>query len=345
MTFDEEDLTRGWGGGDDGSPPEQRVELPELMVYDNDPPATARELAKLIAKRTDFLFNGNAPVRITAEDDDMPRAIEITNEAVRALAHQICVPIKISATKKNLLREPVALSQEIAGIYLNGLEGEWGLKKFRGITTAPILSDDGGIRTARGYDAASHLYCYRVPSVDVLGQPSKQDALEALNFLRMTFRTFPFAHGPLVTDPALVVEVIDTNQKPGLDESSFLVGLMTAVCRSSLELAPAFVCNAPSITGAGTGKGLLVRAMCQIASGAKPSAFTSGHDVEEFDKRLTSAFVEARPAVFLDNFNAQELKSDLLASVLTENPAMVRILGQTRNVPLHTRTFVATGSR
>src|SRR5262249_59541824 len=46
-------------------------------------------------------------------------------------------------------------------------------------------------------------------------------------------------------------------------------------------------------------------------------------------------------AVFLDNFNAKELKSDILASLLTENPAMVRIMGQTKNVPLHTRTFVA----
>ena len=59
------------------------------------------------------------------------------------------------------------------------------------------------------------------------------------------------------------------------------------------------------------------------------------------DKRLTAALVEARPAVFLDNFNAKQLKSDILASALTENPAMVRPMGHTRMVPLHTRTFIA----
>jgi hypothetical protein len=44
--------------------------------------------------------------------------------------------------------------------------------------------------------------------------------------------------------------------------------------------------------------------------------------------------------VFLDNFNAKELRSDILASVLTETPAMVRPMGQTKTVPLHTRTFI-----
>jgi hypothetical protein len=79
---------------------------------------------------------------------------------------------------------------------------------------------------------------------------------------------------------------------------------------------------------------------CVAASGVRPSAFTSGHDAEEFDKRLTSALTQARPAVFLDNFNSKSLTSDILASALTESPAMVRPMGQTKTVPLHTRTFI-----
>jgi hypothetical protein len=130
------------------------------------------------------------------------------------------------------------------------------------------------------------------------------------------------------------------NKPPGLDESTFFVALLTAVCRQSLELAPAYLVRAPTFSGAGTGKGLAVKSICVVASGVRPSAFTSGHDHEEFDKRLTAALIEARPSVFLDNFNAKELKSDILASVLTESPAMVRLMGQTKTVPLHTRTFV-----
>jgi hypothetical protein len=134
--------------------------------------------------------------------------------------------------------------------------------------------------------------------------------------------------------------VTDPSKPVGLDESTFIAALLTAVCRSSLVLAPGFLCDAPSFSGAGTGKGLLVRAICIVASGAPPSAFTTGHDGDEFDKRLTSALVRARPAVFLDNFNAKELRSDILASALTENPCEVRVLGQTKMVPLHVRTFI-----
>src|SRR5262249_25150612 len=137
------------------------------------------------------------------------------------------------------------------------------------------------------------------------------------------------------------LEVTDLTKDPGVDESAFLVSLLTAICRQCLELAPGFLCNAPHLSGAGTGKGLLVKAICIVAMGVRPSAFTSGHNEEEFDKRLTAGLIEARPCLFLDNFNAKELRSDTLASALTENPAEVRIFGQTKNVKLHVKTWIA----
>jgi hypothetical protein len=161
-----------------------------------------------------------------------------------------------------------------------------------------------------------------------------------LKKLRGFFRTFPFADATRLYDPDLAVEIVDPTKPAGLDESSFVAALLTAVCRQSLDLAPGFLCDAPNFSGAGTGKGLLVKAICIVASGVRPSAFTSGHDADELDKRLTSALTEARPAAFLDNFNSKSLTSDILASALTENPAMVRPMGQTKTVPLHTRTFI-----
>ena len=310
--------------------------LPDLVIDDRDPTAVAKALAKLIAARDDFLFNGNAPVRVAVEADGMPRAIEVTTEAVRVLAHEICNPIKKLKQGDTL----VALKTDIANIYLHGLEGRWGLKPFRGITTAPILGDDGSIRSASGYDAASGLWCHNIPALGIPERPSKQQAKAALDRLRFAFRTFPFADSESLTDPVLGVPVVDLSKPAGLDESTFLAALLTGVCRQSLELAPGFLCDAPSYSGAGCGKGKLVKAICIIASGAPPSAFTSGHDAGEFDKRLTSALVEAHPAAFLDNFNAKELRSDILASALTENPAMVRVMGHTKMVPLHVRTFI-----
>jgi hypothetical protein len=108
----------------------------------------------------------------------------------------------------------------------------------------------------------------------------------------------------------------------------------------SLPLAPGILANAPALSGAGTGKGLAVKAVCIIASGASPSAFTSGHDTEEMDKRLTAALIEARPAIFLDNYNSKDLTSNILASALTESPCEVRPMGSSTMVRLHTRTLV-----
>jgi len=71
-------------------------EPPDLLIDSSNPTATARRLAALIAQRYDFLFNGNAPVRIAVEAGNLPRAIEVTNEAVRVLAHEICKPMRLS---------------------------------------------------------------------------------------------------------------------------------------------------------------------------------------------------------------------------------------------------------
>jgi hypothetical protein len=270
-------------------------ELPELLIKDSNLPGTAKALAKLIAQKDRFLFNGHAPVRVTVEADCMPRALEVTIEAVRVYAHEICRPVKARKVKDQdtgeemIERIPITLPKDIAALYLSGLEGQWGLSRLRGITTAPILTADGGIRTATGYDPESELY-----------------AINALHELRNFFRTFPFADGEKKFDPGLGVQVVDQDKPIGMDESTFLVALMTAVCRQSLDFAPGFLARAPNISGAGTGKGYLVKAAAIVSSGARPAAFTGGHDKEECEKRITAALTGVQPVIFLDNYNAQE---------------------------------------
>jgi hypothetical protein len=170
--------------------------------------------------------------------------------------------------------------------------------------------------------------------------PSRLDAEVALRHLRLAFRTFPFSDAER-SRMSQGVEIVDVTSSPGRDESAFLVSLLTACCRSCLELAPGVLLTAPTLSGAGSGKGLLVRAICAIAFGIRPRAFTMGSDRHELDKRLAAELVEAQPALFLDNANGVALRSDTLASVLTERPARVRLLGQTRMVPLNSTAFIA----
>jgi hypothetical protein len=230
------------------------------------------------------------------------------------------------------------LSKDVAGLYLDGLQGRWGLKRFEGITTAPILANDGSFRNGFGYDETTGLWCHNIPAVEVPERPTKEQAKASLDTLRRFFRTFPFADAETIRDQE--IDVVNHKAPIGLDESSFLASLMTGVCRASLPLAPGILANAPAISGAGTGKGLITKAICIIASGATPSAFTSGHDEQELDKRLVAALIEARPAIFLDNYNSKDLKSDTLASALSENPCEVRPMGHTAMVKLHTHTLI-----
>jgi hypothetical protein len=239
---------------------------PELIINQSDPTATATELAALIAMREDFLFNGHAPVRVAAETDNLPRAIEVTNEAVRVYAHKLCRPIKVTKAKNETKTVPVPLSWDIAQLYLKGLEGAWELRNFRGITTSPILKHDGSVRIATGFDCETGLRCHNIPDLIIPEEPTETEARVALQSLREFFQTFPYADGAHISRSEHGVETTDFAKPMGLDESTFLAALLTAVCRQSLELAPAYLVRAPRFSGAGTGKGLAVKALSLLAA-------------------------------------------------------------------------------
>jgi hypothetical protein len=137
------------------------------------------------------------------------------------------------------------------------------------------------------------------------------------------------------------LNVVDLKYPPGLAESSFLCALFTAVCRPSLHLAPGVLVSAPAVTGAGAGKGLMVRCIAEVAFGVQPPVFTAGHDQAELDKRLVAALIEGGPMVCLDNVNGITLRSDTLASVLTERPATVRELGRSKMIRLDSAAFIS----
>ena len=310
---------------------------PELVIHAGNLPATAEALRDLLAA-SGKLFDRGLPVRIIrSADGGSPSALPLTKHNVVIEAHRLCQPMKVKSNGEHV---PVTLLDRVSQMYLD-MSGEWELPPLAGVTTAPLLSADGGVRSADGYDPATALWCCRTPTLSLASHPSRADADAALRLLRQAFQTFPFGDAPRRWDVSLEVEAVDITEPPGRDESAFLVALLTAICRPSLWLAPGMFINAPAVSGAGSGKGLLVRAICMIAFGVRPRAFTGGSERQELDKRLAAELIEAQPALFLDNANGIALRSDTLASVLTERPARVRLLGQTRMVPLNSTAFVA----
>ena len=318
---------------------EDTVERPQLQVMGSDLPATARELRDLLAASSKLYDRGGVLVKLASPaGGGPPIAIELTANGVVCEAHRICQPM----TWKGDDLKPVTLPDRVAKMYQD-MRGEWHLPALDGITTAPVLAADGAILHRDGYDPATRLWCSNVPKVDIPERPTRADAEKALLALRRGFCTFPFGDSErvTVTENGVSMSIVDTSKPAGLDETAALAGLMTATCRPSLHLAPGLLVRAPPISGAGAGKGLLVRGLCLIAFGTPPRAFTAGADKNEMDKRLVAELIEAGPALFLDNVNNVGLKSDLLASVLTERPARVRIMGKSLMVPLNSTAFIA----
>lgn len=328
--------------GDDERAEQDRAPLqdrkPRLLVEKANPDQTVASLRDLLVG-AGGLYERGGPARVIVDQmRGESVAQQMTPYLLMLKTHQVSRPYIIDRWGKEV-DAPLPLT--FARMYLDW-RGEWHLPPLRGIATAPLLQDDGTIRCITGYDDASGMWCENIPDITRLvpEQPTKKDAEAAFLVLRGTIKTFCFADAETINDPSTGLRVVDLTKTPGQDESGLLIGLLTAVCRPSLPLAPGLLLTAAPISGAGTGKGLLGRCICAIAYGRKPHAVTSGATTEELEKRIAAELMRGSPSLFLDNLNNTAFKSDLLASAITENPARVRVLGKSKMVTLNAYAFV-----
>jgi hypothetical protein len=329
-------------GSEGSGPPKTNgsAEKHRLLIDPPNPDIVVGELCRILAKSAQLYERGGTVVRLVYDEAAKATVAQpMTADSLTLMAHTVCRPYKIQGTPATPV--DARLPQYIANMYLNW-RGNWDLRSLDGVSTAPLLSDDGTIRAADGYDKDAGLWCENIPdlSKSVPEKPTEEQARAALMTLRQTFQTFCFADSP--TKPngdSKKPPLVDLTEPPGADESAFLAALLTAVCRPSLHLAPGVLLRSPQISGAGTGKGLLARCICMIAFGLAPSAVTGGGP-EEMEKRIASELMGSAPILFLDNLNNAAVKSDLLASAITERPARVRVLGRSMMVPLNVSAFI-----
>jgi hypothetical protein len=311
---------------------------PPLVIDKSDFPAAAAELSERLANSPSLFQRGTGLVKLVKGAGGFSTLPLKVHDVVN-YSHAVCRPVVEKTVRGEIVREPVTLPARVAHLYLNRHDA-WGVRDLDGICRAPLLSADGSIRVARGYDPDTRYWCVASQMSPVPQKPSRRQAEEALMRLRRVFETFPFGDADTLTQPHAGARV-DLSRAPGLDETTYLLAIMTAVCRPSLPLAPGFIIRAAHISGAGTGKGQLVRAIARIAYDFVPKALTSSGDRVELDKRLTAALVVADPVIFLDNVNAETLRSNLLASTVTENPVAIRPFREnTRLMSITTNAFV-----
>jgi hypothetical protein len=67
---------------------------------------------------------------------------------------------------------------------------------------------------------------------------------------------------------------------------------------------------------------------------------TAGATADELEKRIATELIEGGPSIFFDNLNNTAIRSNLLASAITERPARVRLLGKSLMVPLNSSALV-----
>jgi hypothetical protein len=306
-----------------------------LIIDPADHPAAARAVRDLLAADATMFERGGVPVMLARDERGEVRAHEVTPEAVINRVHAVATPMLALRRNDRPVFRPTTLPLRTARLYL-ALVGEWNLRPLNAIATTPGLRDDGTIVTDEGYDDETSTFRYRAPAITVPARPTRDDAKAALLELRRLLRTFPFADGWLDSDGCVAL-----GTRPRHDESAALMALLTAVCRADLPLAPALCVRAPAISGSGAGKGLLVRTIVAVATGGAPTTVTAGHDAAELDKRLTGLLFSGAPAVMVDNVNGTDLKSDALASVLTESPCTLRPLGSSQLTTLSARPLIA----
>jgi hypothetical protein len=320
----------------------QSKDKPRLLIEQSNPDRTVVAIRDILANSGE-LYDRGVPVRLSF--DQLQQGVvaqAMTPDVLVLTAHMLCRPVEIRVSKENARSEvDTRLPRPIASMYLDW-RGEWRLPPLNGVSTAPLLRDDGTIVASTGYDRESGIWCENVPDLTALIPlcPTKRQALAALELIRDTFKTFCFADAEMVSDARSPVPTVDVSKPPRRDESAFLVAALTAVCRSSLDFAPGVLLRAAAISGAGAGKGLLARCICNLAFGREPHAVTAGTTADELEKRIASELIEGNSTLFLDNLNDTAFKSNLLASAITEQPARIRVLGKSQMVALNARAFV-----
>ena len=314
---------------------------PEFVVESANLPAAADAVRDLLAKAGEY-YQWGIPAKVeAAEHGGLPEIVPLSVDGVVNEVHRWRRPIKLTPDGK---RMEITLLDRVARQYL-AKKGAWRLPRLAGITTAPLLAEDGSIRAGSGFDQETRLYRANVPAPEILDRPGEREARAALQILRAAFQTFPFADSARVLDPKLKLELVDLSKPPGLDESNFLAGFFTAVCRPCLRVAPGLMLVAPQRSGSGSGKGLVARAIGLIAFGLRLAGFTPVKDKAELEKRISGELLEGGPVLFIDNFNDAVLASPTLEGAMTERPFKVRSFGTLKMLTLDSAPFiVVTGN-
>lgn len=305
------------------------VLLPEIIVRGGN-------LAETVDEATSALVAGGAP--IYRRGTDLYRTARITVDEVgpvrrsagatvlRLLASDwLRVEIAKAATFRRLdVRKnqylPADPHRDLAGLVIARAD-DYPWPELRAIARHPVVTLDGRIIDAAGYDAETGLLLDIAGAWPIPKTPPREIAQAAVQTLRQFLRNYPWAGDA--------------------DEAVALSLIVTALMRPVLATAPLHGVDA---TAAGSGKTLLADAVASIATGQPAAVLDYGRDPAEAAKRLDSAMLAGDAIITLDNIEAP-LEGAALCQSLTSTTRLVRILGLSKTVTIPcTALLIATGN-
>jgi hypothetical protein len=291
--------------------------LPEIPIRAGEVPRAADQAEEVLlehARRLGVFQRGGELVKVIRhEEDRAPRHSKLripegalklkllSEPMLKDALERIACFVKWNNKEKKDVR--VDCPDKVAANYLS--RGVWRLPHLAGIITAPLLRPDGSLLIEQGYDEATRLYlesnCEWLPLAE---NPTREDAIAALEMLRAPFAEFPFC----------------SNE----DRAVAIAALLTALERRLLTFAPLFAFSAPQPR---TGKSHLAEAPALLALGDVPPAFAVSSEEEELRKAFTSILREGHAVINLDNIE-KPLRSPELCKIITQEKYGDRLLGE-----------------
>lgn len=301
------------------------VDRPTIHIEDGSLPENIDALAAALARAPDlFAFGVNGELFVHLHPGtDHATMIEVSTAHLVELAGIHANILKYDGRIKD--SRPADCPRRHAEAFLD--RRHWPeQKRLLGVLSAPIVTTDGRLIAARGYDSQSGLFLSRDPAtlpgyVQVAQKPSISEAKAALDELRDAFRTWPF-----------VGEA---------DLSAAVAALLSAILRRAVDAAPMVAIAA---TAAGSGKSLLADFIGVIATGSKIPVMSLAAKEDETEKRIHAALLAGDQNLLIDNVSVP-LGLDVLCQTVTQSFSRIRPLGGSGLVTVpNTVQIFATGN-
>lgn len=192
------------------------------------------------------------------------------------------------------------------------------LLPLAGIARQPYLRPNGDVVATAGYDSESCLFgVFDARKFIIPKSPTKENALAALNRLTCLLSEFNFSDE--------------------YDGAAALSLMLTAAVRPSLPHAPMIHAKAHVM---GSGKSFLCKIATAIATPAPASPVSFPETEEECGKLLLSMLLKSPAVIEFDDLSGDILPFAKLKTVITDESVSGRILGQTKEITVSTRTLI-----